>query len=553
MAVAAAAVAAWAGTLSHGFVYDDHRFVEDNAHLDAVASAPWTAFDPATTTAEGPEPGMWRPLRTLSFALDRALFGADPSGAHLAQVLLHATAAALLFSIGLALRIGDLAAAAAAAIWALHPVQAEAVAWLSSRGDLLATALLLAAVLVHLRRGSAAATVALSALAFLAKESAAAAPLLLAAADLAAGGTARLRERWRPAAAAAGALVVLVGVRAAVLAGAGADAGQGPGLGLGPGETALAIPAMFGWYAVRVLLPRPGTFDHQLTLLVPWAFAGLLAAVAVVSWKRLGLPPAWAGPARAAAAWAVAALLPVTLLQWFLPLKILVADRFLHLALAGPALAAGAALGAFGEGRARAGLAAAPLLLLASLPAGARWASDGVLWTDTLARDPGHPRALYGLAVVREPSEPAAAIVGYRAYLDRVPGDPGAWFRLGLMEERLALAADASPERRGRLLRAAEALGEAIAIWDGGEREGRARGLAEARLARACALGSVGDEVAAEAEGRRAADALRREPPGRRAALRPRAETLSRWARGNGRMEGLVRDLEAATRENGPP
>ena len=541
--VALAAVAAYLPCLAFGYAYDDGRFVEGNRSLEGLAAAPWRALDPATTTMDGPEPGMWRPLRTLSFAIDRALFDGRPGPAHLASLLLHGTAAALVFAVGTALGLEDIAAAAGAAVFALHPVQAESVAWISSRGDLLSAVLLLAAVLVHLRgpRGGPVWTAALAGLAFLSKESAAAAPLLLLAADCAAGGAIRLRERWRAALPTAAVLAGLVVLRGFVLASAGAEPGQGEGLGLGAAAAAAAVPSMFGWYALRFLVPSPGTFDLQVEPGPLLALASAAILVAAAAWPRLGLPAGGARPFRAALLGAAAALFPVTLLQVVFPLKILVADRFLYLALAGPALALGAAAGALGPAAARAALAGSCLLLLAAAPARDRWASGEALWRDTLARTPGSARALHGLGSALEAKAPEEALRLYGAAVEAEPSNVAAWFRRGLLEEKAALAAPPGPERRGNGLLAVESLHRAIRLWLGGEREGRERGLAEARLARATLLASLGEGAPAAMEAAAGYDLWKEATTSERDRLRWRMETLHRWARETGRAELLAR------------
>ncbi len=540
----AAAAAYIAATLGHGFVYDDHRFVEGNPGMDAVASAPWRAFDPRTASLDGAEPGMWRPLRTLSFVLDRALLGPGPAGMHFSSALLHGLAAALVFATGMSLGLGDMASAAGAAIFGFHPVQAESVAWISSRGDLLAAVLLLAATTAHLRRARPVLVAALVGFAFLAKEAALAAPLLLAAADLAAGGWARLRERRRSYVAAAAGLAALVGIRALALASVEAPFGQGGGAGFGPLHALAALPSAFAWYAGRLLIPRPGTFDFQLEPSALLAMAGLAGAAVLASWERLRLPARAAAPLRCAALWALAVLAPVTLLQLLFPLKILVADRFLYLALAGPALAAGAVAASSGPRALRGLLVASPLLLVATLPASARWSSDESLWQDTLDRDPLHPRALYGLAFAREASSPEEAVGLYGAYTEAVPGDPGAWFRLGMTEFRLSSEAADAPARTGHSMLAVHALGEAVRIWLGGEREGRARGLTEARLARAAVLANLGKEEPAVAEAVEGYRLWLAEPADRQEALRPRVDALRAWARQGKDREGTLAVLE---------
>ena len=83
--------------------------------------------------------------------------------------------------------------------------------------------------------------------------------------------------------------------------------------------------------------------------------------------------------------------------------------------------------------------------------------------------------------------------------------------------------------------------------------------MAEARLARACVLATLGEEEAAEAEAREGHRLWLGEPPARREALAPRVELLRSWAAARGR-EGLLEDLRrgngggpGGAGENGPP
>ena len=550
--VALAAAGALASTLDHGFVYDDHRFVEWNRHLDSVASAPWTAFDPATTTLDGAEPGMWRPLRTLSLALDRALFGPGPLGHHIASLLLHGLAAALVFALGRALGVMDLGAAAGAAIFAFHPVQVEVVAWISSRGDLLAAVGVLAAVLVHLRRGPSWATAGLAGFAFLAKESAVAAPLLLVVADLAAGGWIRVKERVRGPVVGTAVLLALVAVRGAVLSAAGGTFGQGEGLGLDAGERWAALPAMGGWYAWRTLAPLPGQFDYRLEPSLSWAlpFLGGLALLAAAG--RPGVPCRVRAPVGLAVLWTVAALAPVTLLQVVFPLKILVADRFLYLGLAGPALALGFLLTLPGPATARVLFVASPALLFATLSSVGSWKGDAELWERVLERSPAHPRALHGLALARETESPVESARLYRSYLEQVPEDAGAWYRYGLTEERLAQAEEEPVIREGRLKSASGAYHTANRLWLEGETDGRERGLPGTRLGRACVLAVLGQDQPAAMEAMDGYSLLEKASPEIRRELEPRLEVLRAWAASRGQA-ALLERLGGGKPEESPP
>ncbi len=545
-AAAIAVLLAFLPVLGHGWVYDDHRFVAANGALDGIAGAPWRAFDPAVTTVDGAEPGMWRPLRTLSFALDRGLFGSDPAGAHLHSALLHGAAAATVAALGLRLGLGAGAAFVAGLLFGLHPLQVEPVAWVAARGDLLCGLLLLVAVAIHLG-GRPLAAAGVCGAAFLAKESAIVAPLLLVTADLAAGGWERVRTARRGPQAAAAIVAGLVGVRLAVL-GAGPAFSQGEGLGLGPGVLALAQPAMLGHYFLRTVVPLPGAFDLQLDPTSPWpALAAAGAVGLLLAAARVPALRSTAAPARLAAAWSVGVLLPVTLLQVAFPLKILVADRFAYLALAGPALAAGALLDRAGGRAVAVAAAGAPLLLFSTVPALGTWRDDTALWSAVLARDPGHPRALHGMAAAQQrEGRLQDADRYYRAYLAEAPGDAGAWLQAGLVEEALAeraaaAPAEGGPEERGRrLLGASASFHTAILLWLGGDPAGRERGLPAARLARACVLASLGQGDAAEDEALEGLTLWRRLPRDLRVPLEGRRAALGRWAAGTDRGGVLV-------------
>jgi tetratricopeptide (TPR) repeat protein len=178
-------------SITNGFVYDDHELIETSQltnELNPIThlTAPFWAHGENATE-------YYRPLTSWSWALERAVLGAQPWGHHLGNLLLHALSSCLLF-----LLLGQIAprwtAWLAAAFFALHPVQAEAVNWISGRPDLLATALLLTALLIYSKlpdipvRGALLPLglfTLLPALALLAKESAVTFPALCFAIDLA--------------------------------------------------------------------------------------------------------------------------------------------------------------------------------------------------------------------------------------------------------------------------------------------------------------------------------------------------------------------------------
>ena len=123
----------FAQTARHEFVnYDDNVYVYENSHVRnglTAAEIGW-AF---TSTLHG----HWHPLTSISHLLDYQLYGRWAGGHHLTSVLLHAATAVLLFLV-LRQMTGRLwPSALAAAVFALHPLRVESVAWVAERKDVL--------------------------------------------------------------------------------------------------------------------------------------------------------------------------------------------------------------------------------------------------------------------------------------------------------------------------------------------------------------------------------------------------------------------------------
>jgi tetratricopeptide (TPR) repeat protein len=120
-------------TLGHDFVgFDDAAFVSENPQVTAGLTLPglWWAL------TDGPF-GEWCPLSTLSDMLDCQLYGVKPAGHYLTNVLLHAASTVLLFLVLLRMT-GDLWPGAwVAAVFAIHPLHVESVAWVAERRDVL--------------------------------------------------------------------------------------------------------------------------------------------------------------------------------------------------------------------------------------------------------------------------------------------------------------------------------------------------------------------------------------------------------------------------------
>ncbi|MBI2635911.1 tetratricopeptide repeat protein [Candidatus Peregrinibacteria bacterium] len=142
----ATALIVYASSLWNDFViWDDDSLVYLNPLTQSLT---WKNFIGAFSSYD---PELYVPLTIVSFQAERALFGFVPFFFHLDNLLLHAanTALALLLFVRLGLRRRS--AFIMALVFAVHPINAEAVAWVSARKDLLAASFSLGAMLSYLQ------------------------------------------------------------------------------------------------------------------------------------------------------------------------------------------------------------------------------------------------------------------------------------------------------------------------------------------------------------------------------------------------------------------
>jgi hypothetical protein len=138
--------------LSHQFVgWDDPAYVYDNVHIRGLSSENlgwmFTAF----------EMGHYHPLTWLSLASDYSFWELDPRGYLITNLLLHTTSGLLLYLLWRLIRplvaeetpASEWLAALAVAVFLVHPLRVEAVAWVSDRKELLASVFCLASVVAY--------------------------------------------------------------------------------------------------------------------------------------------------------------------------------------------------------------------------------------------------------------------------------------------------------------------------------------------------------------------------------------------------------------------
>jgi protein O-mannosyl-transferase len=125
-----------------GYIWDDDVYVTENKLLTAPdgLSRIWFSLD---------SPSQYFPLVYTTFRLEHALWGLHPAGYHWVNILLHAVNALLVWRLLGVLRVPG--AWLAAAIFALHPVQVESVAWITERKNVLMGLFFLLALLAWVR------------------------------------------------------------------------------------------------------------------------------------------------------------------------------------------------------------------------------------------------------------------------------------------------------------------------------------------------------------------------------------------------------------------
>lgn len=135
LVLAAATLAAYAPAIRADFInVDDPEYVSANRHVQAGWTAEslrwaWTTF----------HAGYWQPITWMSLQLDAQLFGLSPRAFHLSNLFWHVASVLLIFGLFRRLTGAMWRSAALAALFALHPMHVESVAWVTERKDVLST------------------------------------------------------------------------------------------------------------------------------------------------------------------------------------------------------------------------------------------------------------------------------------------------------------------------------------------------------------------------------------------------------------------------------
>ena len=440
--LAAAVLAAYATSLPNGFTYDD-TIIWDNEGFETLVHNPSALFTHEYFTLS--KEMSYRPVATATYLLDFALWGESPLPFHLVNVLWHLAAVLALYLL-LVTVLGDRRAGfLGALLFAIHPVNTEAVNNIGFRDEMLCGAFYFAALALFIdsakhvgpgRTGRLVLGAVATAIALFSKEMALSLPLVL------------------------GLRVVLRRLGRSREAG---DRGSGPGDGLsrvgGPGDllalaVAIGVTLLFAVVRFHLLTasdPTAAVFpggnrlagmatmaglflDYMRLLVVPWplwaersvrihgGFAELrpllgltvLAGLAFVTVALRGRKP---GVAFCLAAGLIA-LGPVSNV---IPFHIIFAERYLYIPWGLLCGAAGTVLAWTTRRKWDAPAVGAILLLLASVTAyqNTRWRDDFTLWSHAVKHDPFSQIALFNLGnEMTERKELDAAVDLYRLSLD---------------------------------------------------------------------------------------------------------------------------------------
>ena len=136
----------WQSTNHEFLCYDDNIYVTDNLHVKTGLTYRNTLW--AFTTMEA---SNWHPVTWLSHMLDCQAYGLNPKGHHLTNVLFHIANTLLLWYLLFSATRNYWQSMFVAALFALHPLHVESVAWIAERKDVLSTFFMLATLILYTR------------------------------------------------------------------------------------------------------------------------------------------------------------------------------------------------------------------------------------------------------------------------------------------------------------------------------------------------------------------------------------------------------------------
>lgn len=418
----------YANSLDNGFHYDDSHSIVENYHIRSLAHIGDFFVDPTTFSRE-PAMAMYRPVVQTTYALNYALGKYRPLGYHLVNIALHGLAALLLYLVISALTGQRLLGWWGGAFFALHPVQSQAVNYISSRAEIMgAVGILAAFYLLVVKKSHQNWALLIFALALLAKSTALALlPLML----IYEWNQAPERRRWRAHIPVWGLALGYLGL----IKGNG-FLSRSMGQEVRPYMEHLwtqikALP----YYFKLVCMPVGLSVEHGFKTSQGMDEAAVLSSLALVlsliflALSGLGRDN-WGSQALL---WFGAALG----LTFLVPLNVLVNEHRLYLALGGGLLGI---LGYLGRHPRRSlGVLGGILMVLMGVltwQRNALWQDDLTLWQDAVEKGPNMFRAQSNLGLAHyERGELESARLAFERALELNPHYGKTWSNLGLVYE----------------------------------------------------------------------------------------------------------------------
>ena len=454
--------AVYANSLGNDFVFDDNHLV--------LGSRQWlkpsNLFSIFTS---------YRPVRNLSYAIDLALWGDRPLGFHLTSVLIHGGVTVLVFLLARRLIERTLPAFLTALIFAVHPIQTDAVAYISGRRDVLFGFFYVAAFLSYLTYRSRNAVryfvlfLVLWALSLMSKEMAVSLPAVIflwnfcdewgkgetgswVRESSVAARKAIIRDKWLYAAlGVSGAAYVSYMIFVQGSSGRATTAGLHYWGGTFWTNLLMAI-RVHGWYLKQLILPTPiaqyfGAFDMSQSP-ADWRVIVSLAAVGGLLYCGLALLRKHKLMAFAILSY-FAMLLPVSQI---IPHHELLADHYLYLPIMSFGLLVSLLIERlsvkWAEGRKVAYAAAAAIVIIFAVLTVRRnqdWKNEFAVWQANYESVPNSPRAAHNLGGMYLKSNPQRSEELFKQALTRDPSFEPAYLslaRLYVTQKRIPEAED---------------------------------------------------------------------------------------------------------------
>lgn len=450
----------YSNSLSNGFVFDDE-------YLVLIYSRPRSFSHLLDMLVDS-----YRPIRNLSYILDFIVWGANPFGFHLTNVLIHAANTVLVFFLIRRFTIGSIVPALTALIFAVHPIQTDAVAYVSGRRDVLFTLFYLAAFHSYLTyrnnksRISFVLFLVLWALGLMSKEMAVSLPLVIfvwnfcefwpeeegsrARRFFGAARKAFNRDRWLYIALAVAAIAFIWYLLFVLYASGRAGLGGLHYWGGNVFATLLTVARVHAWYFKQLIYPTPiaqyfGAFSVSTSLFDLRALGSLVVVGAAIVAGFLFLNR------RRLMAFAILSyfvtLLPVSQI---IPHHELLADHYLYLPMMSFGLFVGLLVKEFATkaGQARQVAYAAVTVFIIALAVltvirNRDWKDELSLWQANYEAVPESPRASYNLGGLNIRQDPRKAETLLKQSLASDPSFEPAYLslaRLYVTEKRTAEA-----------------------------------------------------------------------------------------------------------------